>query len=177
MKIAPRRFYSINCFFLAVCGLLLVGCLNPFAPAETDNIGLSSGLLTNQETPEAVLKNLKYAYTFKDSLVYSDLFDSTFIFRSWDFNVSPPVPIQWGRDVELRTTARMFHFFRNLDLNWNATLFLNFDSTGRKAEMKRTFTLTLDGGQQIPTLNGEVIFKFIRKGDRWFITFWEDLRI
>jgi len=136
-----------------------------------------TGLLTNQETPEDVLVNFKFAYTFKDSLVYSELFDSTFIFRSWDFNVSPPLPIAWGRDVELKTTARMFRFFTTLDLIWNSTVYFFTDSLEERAEMKKTFTLTLDGGRTIPTLNGEVIFKFIRRGEKWYITLWEDQKI
>jgi len=165
--------------YILLLGLALyfISCLNPFAPVEVDEAIPKTGLLTNQETPEAVLVNFKFAYTFKDSLVYSELFDSTFIFRSWDFNVSPPLPIAWGRDVELKTTARMFRFFTTLDLIWNSTVYFFTDSLKERAEMKKTFTLTLDGGRTIPTLNGEVIFKFIRRGEKWYITLWEDQKI
>lgn len=166
--------YTFFCFLLLS---LSAGCINPFAPATADQTFQNSTLLTNQESPDEVLVNFKFAYTFRDSLVYSELFDSTFIFRSWDFNVSPPVPIAWGRDVELKTTARMFRFFNTLDLSWNATVYLETDSLNQQAEMKKTFTLTLDGGRSIPTLNGEVIFKFVRRGKKWYISLWEDQRI
>ncbi len=156
---------------------MLIHCVNPFAPKAVDEGVSYSRLLTNQETPEAVLTNFRYAYTYKDSLIYSELFDSTFIFRSWDYNVTPPIPIEWGRDIELRTTARMFRFFNTIDLIWNSTIYLYYDSTKTEAEMKKTFTLTFDGGKSIPTLNGEVIFKFIKRGKRWYITLWEDLQI
>lgn len=149
-----------------------LACVNPFAPAVTSEPVQSSSLLTNQESPEDVLINFRYAYTFKDSLVYSEILDSTFIFRSWDFNVSPPVPLQWGRDTELRITGRMFRFFNTLDLVWNETAVV--DTLPDGIEMKRTFTLTLDGGRSIPTLNGEVRFRFVRRGKKWFIALWED---
>ncbi len=131
---------------------MLIHCVNPFAPKAVDEGVSYSRLLTNQETPEAVLTNFRYAYTYKDSLIYSELFDSTFIFRSWDYNVTPP-------------------------MIWNSTIYLYYDSTKTEAEMKKTFTLTFDGGKSIPTLNGEVIFKFIKRGKRWYITLWEDLQI
>ncbi len=163
----------------AVLLISLVGysCINPFAPALADANAPHSNLLTQQLTPDEVLQNFEYAYTFKDSLVYAELLDTTFIFRSWDYNVTPPLPLEWGRDTELRTTARMFRFFSTIDLTWNATIYLFYDSTKTRAEMKKTFTLTFDGGRSIPTLNGEVIFKFIRRGKRWYIRLWEDLNI
>jgi len=169
-----RGFGLLGLLLLTAC---MWGCLNPFAPAEADQNAPVSNLLTEQKTPEEVLQNFLYAYTFKDSLVYSELFDSTFIFRSWDFNVTPPVPIEWGRDTELRITARMFRFFTTIDLSWNATVYLIYDSLKTHAEMKKTFTLTFDGGRSIPTLQGEVIFHFIRRGQRWYISLWEDQKI
>jgi len=171
------KFTPSLVFFLLTSYLILANCMNPFAPAAVDEGVSYSRLLTNQESPEDVLTNFRYAYTYKDSLVYSELFDSTFIFRSWDYNVTPPVPIEWGRDTELRTTARMFRFFNTIDLIWNATIYLYYDSTQTEAEMKKTFTLTFDGGKSIPTLNGEVIFKFLKRGKKWYITLWEDLQI
>ncbi len=167
-----KRFLPTGLSLGLLCAAYWLGCVNPFAPAVTSEPAQSSSLLTNQETPEEVLINFRYAYTFKDSLVYSEILDSTFIFRSWDFNVSPPVPLQWGRDTELRITGRMFRFFNTLDLVWNKTAVVDTLEDG--IEMKRTFTLTLDGGRSIPTLNGEVRFRFVRRGKKWFIALWED---
>jgi hypothetical protein len=150
-------------------------CTNPFAPAEADQNAASSNLLTEQRTPDEVLTNFKYAYTFQDSLVYSELLDSTFVFRSMDFNYAPPVPIQWGRDVELKTTARMFKFFNTIDLTFNV---INRRMTNNGDSLHTiTFTLTLDGGTTIPILNGEVEFTYVRRGEKWLISLWEDKQI
>ncbi len=159
---------------------LFLTCTNPFAPKLADKDSQHVFLLTNQESPDDLLSNFQYAYTFKDSLVYSELFDSSFTFVSWNFNVSPPEPIEWGRDTELKTTGRMFRFFNNLDLTWNVrdTIFIDTVNTPpARVDEKITFTLTIDGGTTIPTLNGEVIFQYVRRGKKWFIARWEDLRI
>ncbi|MFZ0390984.1 MAG: hypothetical protein WAN36_11055 [Calditrichia bacterium] len=166
--------------------IFLFACRNPFAPALT-NEGKSNKLLTRQETPDSTLKNFRFAYTFKDSLVYSEVLDSTFIFRSMDFNQSPPKPIEWGRDTELRTTARMFRFFNTLDVVWNT---ISAPDTVQYSpfliiEHKVTFTLTLDGGRTIPPLNGEVIFQFTQRKkkdngktvDKYYISLWIDQKI
>ena len=170
--------------------ILITSCTNPFAPAKADPNAPSSNILTLQETPQEVLTNFLFAYNFKDSLVYSEIIDSNFIFLSQDFNESPPVPIQWGRDLELRTTARMFKFFNTLDLNFNTPISVSEDTIlflpdleiiEKKIEMKMTFTLTLDGGKSIPTINHEVIFVFLCREEKGVshctITFWEDQQI
>ncbi len=161
--------------------LLLLTCTNPFAPAQLENSG-ETGLLTDQLSPDEVLANFLYAYTFRDSLVYSELFDSSFTFVSWDFGVTPPEPINWGRDRELRVAGRMFRFFDTIDLTWDSRTPIATDSLDNepvRVEEKLTFTLTLDGGTTIPTLIGEVTFVFVRReeDDRWVIIRWEDLRI
>lgn len=160
---------------ILLIALFWTSCSNPFAPALADENAAHSGLITQQRTPEEVLANFRYAYTFKDSLVYSEILDSTFIFRSTNYNEYPPTPIEWGRDVELRTTARMFRYFNTLDVVWNTIIRL--DTSQTEPEYKITFTLTLDGGRAIPPLNGEVLFKFIIRGKKYYISLWEDQKI
>lgn len=159
-----------------------VSCDNPFAPANATGNEGKTLLVTEQKTPDEVLQNFRYAYTFKDSLVYSDLLDSSFTFVSWNFNVSPPEPINWGRDVELRTAGRMFRFFNTLDLTFNVIIrdTVGVDPQDQKPnqiEHTITFTLTLDGGRSIPTLIGEVRFSYARREGKWLITRWEDRQI
>lgn len=163
--------FIIPCLFL----LIFTSCKNPFAPSLAGDDAQYSNLLTEQKTPEGVLTNFRFAYTFQDSLVYSEVLDSTFIFRSIDYNQYPPKPIEWNRDTELRTTARMFRYFNTIDLVWNNITIL--DSTDTTAEYKITFTLTMDGGRSIPPLNGEVLFRFIQRAKKYYITFWEDQKI
>jgi hypothetical protein len=165
--------------------LIYVSCENPFAPSLAPENTPTSRLLTPQRTPEEVLSNFRYAYTYKDSLTYSEVLDSTFIFRSTDYNEYPPMPIEWGRDIELRTTARMFRYFNTLDVVWNTIspadtvsppdTSANFE--GYIIEHDITFTLTLDGGKAVPPLNGEVLFQFIQRGEKYYISFWQDLKI
>jgi len=165
--------------------LFTVSCKNPFAPALADENASHSHLLTQGKTPEEVLTNFRYAYTYKDSLVYSEVLDSTFLFKSIDYNAYPPTPIEWGRDTELRTTGGMFRYFRTLDVVWNTLSMADTvspppsspDFTGYIIEHHITFTLTLDGGRDIPPLNGEVLFQFIKREQRYYISFWEDLKI
>jgi hypothetical protein len=70
--------------FLAII-LVLVSC-NPFAPSLTDKESNNSKI-TQQKTPRDVLTNFRYAYVFKDSLVYSDVLDSSFQFISKNYSV------------------------------------------------------------------------------------------
>jgi hypothetical protein len=172
-------------YFSLIFILFIFSCNNPFAPALAGKDTPISRLLTPQRTPEEVLSNFRYAYTYKDSLVYSEVMDSTFIFNSTDYDEYPPMPIDWGRDIELRTTARMFRYFKTLDVVWNTVspadtvsppdTSANFK--GYIIEHNITFTLTLDGGRAITPLNGEVLFQFIQRGEKYYISFWKYLKI
>jgi hypothetical protein len=165
-----KQFWIILFTFIILS--ISVGC-NPFAPGESEGEG-GDFLLTDQTTPDKVLQNFQYAYTFKDSLVYSELLDSTFIFISENFNISPPEPIVWGRDQELKTTGRMFRIINTIDLTWNNRPLQDPPQGVSITESRITFTLTLDGGSTIPTLIGEVLFTFVKRGERWFISRWKD---
>jgi hypothetical protein len=156
---------------------VLISC-NPFAPSLTDGQP-NSNTITQQKTPRDVLTNFRYAYVFKDSLVYSDVLDSSFQFISKNYGTSPPTNINWGRDVDIRTTTRLFRHFQFLELEWGAVLSKineNSQTDSLSSEMKITFQLTLDSGRQIPTIKGEALFNFIKNSDGiWKITRWEDL--
>jgi len=169
-------------FFLGLMltALIVIRCANPFAPALADENAGQNSLLTEQKSPGEVLLNFAFAYSFKDSLVYSELLDSTFIFVSTNFNVSPPEPINWGRDQELRVVGRMFRFFNTLDITFNEpirsdTLQRNDNGQATRVQETLTFTLTLDGGGADPVFNGEVVFQYVLRDDeRWYIARWED---
>jgi hypothetical protein len=154
----------------------MVSCINPFAPELVNTLPNRSNVITSQKSPDEVLQNFLYAYTFKDSLVYADIIDSAFIFRTWDYEQVPPVPVEWFRDEELRITGRMFRAFNRMDLVWNRTIYQDTVATNL-IEMRKSFTLTIEGGQSIPVLNGEVIFRFIKRSEKWYLLYWEDLKI
>ncbi|RMH62853.1 MAG: hypothetical protein D6677_08810 [Calditrichaeota bacterium] len=156
--------------------ILSVAC-NPFAPRLDQNAGMHTEILTDQSSPQDVMTNFEYAYNFKDSVVYSDLLDSSFIFVSKNYATTPVTDIIWGRDTDIRTTVRLFRHFQTIRLNWGGTIreiYLTEDSS--LVEMKQIFQLTFDGGREIPTLNGEALFILKEKsGGIWKIVRWEDL--
>jgi hypothetical protein len=158
--------------------LIISGCINPFAPPLTDkevNINL---IITEQKTPDEVLTNFSYAYSFKDSLIYSDLLDSSFLFISKNYATNPVTDLTWGRDTDIKTTVGLFRHFQSLNLVWGSTIFEYMDSLKVNAELKKTFQLTLIGSDNIPTINGEAYFLFIKnKSGIWKIKLWEDLAI
>lgn len=164
--------------------LVLFSCVNPFAPSKSQERPSGSLILTEQKTPEQVLTNFAYAYNFKDSLVYSDLLDSSFLFISKNFATDPVTDLTWGRDVDIKTTVGLFRHFETLDLEWGGTVFENYlNEEKTRKEIKKTFTLTLNGGNRIPTIQGEALF-FFRKRTLgtppdtthiWKISRWEDL--
>jgi len=156
--------------------IILTGCNNPFAPGLTRDNQQVASIVTLQRSPADVLTNFRYAYAFKDSLIYSDLLDSAFIFLSKNYGTNPPTDINWGRDVDIKTTLGLFRHFNVLELIWGTILFQDYSSDSVRSEIKITFQLTFDGGTEIPTLKGEALFNFKKKSSgRWTIIRWEDL--
>ncbi|MDZ7264067.1 MAG: hypothetical protein ONB16_05740 [candidate division KSB1 bacterium] len=148
--------------------------MNPFAPRlkESDQNQL---IITPQSTPEELLQNFKYAYVFKDSMLYADLLDSSFVFIYFDPNQeSSGRFVSWGRDVDLRTTGRLFRNFDVIDLIWNSTIY-SFDEDDR-AEYSKSFELSLTKDNETISISGNAIFIF-QKGpydNKWRILQWKD---
>lgn len=162
---------SNKLFILIV--ILLFSCTNPFAPKLVNQSLLTSSFLTEQKSPQDVLTNFRYAYIFKDSLIYSEIIDSSFIFTYINYSTTPIIPVSWGRDDDLRTTAKLFRHFRDIKLTWGNVLYSTIKDD--QAEIKLTFTLTFEDGTEIPTLKGEAIFNFVRKKTgKWTIIRWQD---
>jgi hypothetical protein len=152
--------------------LTLGSCINPFAPGLTDKDSPVSAILTDQRSPVDVLTNFRYSYVFKDSLIYSDLLDSSFIFISTNYATVPPTNLVWGRDVDIKTTLGLFRHFDILELTWGDNPIISPDSTS----LSVTFQLTFDGGHDIPTIKGEALFNFRRLPSGVLkIERWEDL--
>lgn len=163
-----RHIQAIGIVFLA----LLTGCWNPFAPTEGSFDGGASLSLTEQRSPEEVLQNFRYAYIYRDSLVYSNLFDTSFVFLYFDPEIGGAGGNDyWGRDTELRTTARLFRTFDHFTLIWNATI--SEDSLDvNKRSLTKTFDLSI-GGEIF--LSGNAVFDFLSDPEgTWRISRWED---
>lgn len=164
--------HSIILLFIIICILMC----NPFAPELADGDVNAGLIITGQKSPEEVLKNFSFAYNFKDSLVYIDLLDSSFVFISKDFNTDPVTDLKWGRDIDIRTTNRMFRYFQSLDLVWGRSINQSFlDEDSLLYELTTNFQLTIDGGKVYSTITGLALFHFIKKPSGiWKITRWED---
>jgi hypothetical protein len=170
------KFIRASIWFwgIAVLFFLSSDCLNPFAP-RLDQSGQKGLVLTEQASAEEVLDNFVYAYTFKDSLVYADLLDSSFVFVYFDPNLgSSGRFVSWGRDVDLQTTGRLFRNFDTITLTWNSTVYENIKES--EAELSKTVQLNLFGSEGDFSLTGNAIFNFKKCNydGKWRITRWKD---
>jgi hypothetical protein len=161
-------------FAFVVLTLHLAACFNPFAPS-LDKTPDFSNIITQQQSPEEVLQNFKYAYTFKDSLLYHDVLEESFVFEYFDPNLAPSGGFRtWGRDVDLKTTGQLFRNFDVIDLEWLATLFSESDGEFERRFMR--FNLNLIGPNFNFIVSGTAIFTFRRSAldNKWRIVRWKD---
>ena len=152
--------------------LLFVCCVNPFAPKLTRSLESGDLIVTDQRSPEEVMQNFRIAYIFRDSLLYSNQLDSSFLFLYLD-----PYTGQlnsWGREDDLKSTGGMFRHFQLVDLVWNSILFSWHNEVS--GEIGQSFNLTLigDDGSDYK-MTGRAVFS-LRKcaDDKWRITQWKD---
>ncbi|UCE06231.1 MAG: hypothetical protein JSW07_22060 [bacterium] len=165
---------KIEIQIITVISLAIIQCFNPFAPKLEDS-DRNNLIITGQTTPEEVLQNFKYAYVFKDSVLYADLLDSSFVFTYFDPNQgSSGRPESWLRDVDLRTTGRLFRNFDVVDLIWNSTIYA-FDEEDI-AEHSKSFHLSLIKNNETINITGNAIFVFIKSkyDNKWRIKQWID---
>lgn len=152
----------------------LLACVNPFSPKLADSTAQDQ-FITEQQSPEEVLQNFRYAYNFRDSLLYADLLDSAFSFRFFNPDLGESGALDgWERENELRITSRMFRSFDSIELIWLNTIFQNKISESEEIHYKN-FRLTLVGSAMNITLSGYAIFTFQRNADgKWRIKRWQD---
>ncbi len=153
--------------------ICFAGCENPFAPKlATQNVAPNS-ILSNQMTVDGVFQNFLYAYTFKDTSVYSKLIAPDFTFTYWDYDAN--VPVAWGRDTEMRSTGLMFQLIDRLSLTWNNIYSLTEDSL--HATITRGFTLVVAfNPADIEEVDGKAYFEMERPSSTspWQISLWKD---
>lgn len=171
---SQRRWIGMGAGALLVLAVQYAACFNPFAPELERHAG--AGLrITGQTTPQEVLENFVYAYTLKDSLVYDGLLDSSFVFVYFDPNLgSSGLYASWNRDIELKTTGRLFRNFETLTLVWDSTIYETEDATS--AELAKTLHLHLFGSRGEFNLTGNAIFNLRKSAfdHKWRITRWKD---
>lgn len=135
MSLKPKGKYILLAllFMFAV----IASCDNIFAP-KLDDTG-SSNIISDQKTVDGVFANFKYAYTFKDTSVYSGLLTDDFIFTYRDYETG--FDVSWDKPTEMRTTSRLFQNSQKTDIIWNNITAYIGDSLD--VNVKRGFNLTI----------------------------------
>jgi hypothetical protein len=157
---------------LVVCSL---SCLNPFAPG-LDTSPAEASCNPNSSDPEDLFRCLQVAYTFRDTTVYSQLLDQSFVFVYRDYD-NGGIDVTWGRDTELRTTQGLFQSAQRLDLIWNNIISRSLDSTGLRTNIIRGFNLTVTfNPSDIPRVDGYANLIFARQTatSPWKLVMWRD---
>jgi len=150
-----------------------LSCDNPFAPkVDFGNQNNGSGL-ADASTIDGVFRNLQYAYTFRDTSIYSRLLDPEFVFtfRNYDQGID----ISWGKDEEMKVTNGLFSNTERLDLIWNNIVFSSEDSLS--GSVVRGFNLTITfNPNDILRLDGKVNISLQRGNydSDWMIVKWID---
>lgn len=158
-------------FILMLVVLPLSSCDNIFAPSLDNSTPVS--ILTDQKTVDGLFQNFKYAYTFKDTIVYGNLLAENFVFTYRDY-VSG-FDVSWDRTTEMRTTNGLFRNAQKLEVVWNNIIFQGGDSLLQN--VKRSFNLTITfNPSDVVRLNGFADMTLSRNTaeDVWRIVRWRD---
>jgi hypothetical protein len=162
-----------------LAGLAAWNCLNPFAPALDDG-SLAADLITDQSAPEKTLTNFKYAYIFKDSLLYANLLDSAFVFQYFDPDQGASgLFVSWTRETDLRTTGRLLRTFDSINLEWLNTIRADTVKTKDQIEnisLTKSFQLSLASNDFSFSVSGTAIFTMrqSKNDNKWRIVQWID---
>ncbi|MDZ7796820.1 MAG: hypothetical protein U5N56_07165 [Candidatus Marinimicrobia bacterium] len=177
------------CITAAAAMIPVFSCKNIFSPALGELDGGESIYRMEMASPEDVLHNFRYAYIYRDSLMYAMLLDSEFVFVYYQPSTESGTGHydSWMRNTELRTTGRMFSAFSYIDLIWQTTLdSVFYDMDGEEiiqeedtlfdsaniADISKSYQLTLG---DYYTLVGDAAFRFRKNADgKWRILRWED---
>jgi len=149
--------------------ILFYSC-NPFAPALDEKLGSAGGLISDQTSVQGAFQNFQYAYTFKDTLIYSQLLNKDFTFSYRDYDLG--VDVNWGRDEEMRVSNGLFQNTQRLDLTWNNIVSMTADST----RIVRSFNLTITfNPTDIIFIDGKVNLTLGKnESGKWKIIRWID---
>lgn len=160
-------------FILIILSIFIIySCTNPFAPKLANKEGKGS-ILGDQRTIDGLFENFRYAYIFKDTVVYGNLLndDFRFIFRNYDKGIDE----SWSRTEEMMTTSRLFLASKSIDLTWNDVTTAIGDTI--LMDISRAFNLTIVfSASDVVNLFGRVNMRIKRKNtqEAWRISQWRD---
>ncbi len=155
-------FFFINMFF---------SCDNIFSP-RLDNT-TTKPIITDQKTIDGLFQNFKYSYTFKDTMVYSNLLTDDFVFTYRDYVLG--YDVSWDKPTEMRVTNGLFQNSQKTDLVWNNVITEFGDSLN--VSIRRSFNLAVTfNPSDVVRINGFVDMILTRQStnDKWKIKKWRD---
>ena len=155
--------------------LVFSGCINPFAPGLDESNQSTGSVLGDQRTIDGIFQNFKQAYLFKDTTIYGQVIDPSFIFVYRDYDKG--VDVFWGRDDDMRTTYGLFQNAQRLDLVWNNTIPVDGDTVSVKVNVTRNFNLTVTfSTTDVVRIDGyaSLTLQRQRPTDVWRIIRWDD---
>ncbi|MBZ0265700.1 hypothetical protein K8I28_13635 [bacterium] len=154
----------------ALSSVIMMGCVNPFAPAEGD---LALDLWESQSTVGGMLRNFQTAYMLQDSLRYSELLADEFVFQYWNAEPGHERYDQWYRETDLRATGGLMREFDRLDLRWGD--FSSVDEFSQPDTTIEFFVTYMLAVEDFSPFSGSAFFR-VRKGEdnRFRIVMWRD---
>lgn len=156
---------------LLTAGFAISSCQNIFAPKiDTTN---TTNIITDQKTIEGLYQNFRYAYTFKDTAVYSGLPADDFVFTYRDY-VSG-FDVSWDKFTEMRTTSGLFQNTQKLEIIWNNIVYQDGDSLNTNVRRSLNLTITFNPNN-VERLNGFADMNLVREtsDSKWKIKKWRD---
>lgn len=163
---------------LTIAGLLAliaiaVGCSNPFAPRLEPDLEPSSSVLGDQRTVDGVFQNIRYAYNYRDTLIYGNLLQRDFEFRY--YNTDRGTDVTFNRDEEMRITSNLFKNSDQIDLQWNDILSEDGDSLSYNVTRSYHLKLILQASE-VFRVDGRATLRLVRNSpnDVWLIRVWRD---
>lgn len=143
-------------------------CVNPFSP-KLDTETLPVFDLDDQSNIDLLFNNFKYAYSFRDTLIYGKLLTNDFLFTYKDYVLG--VDVKWDREEEMKIHYNLFANAKRLDLIWNNIVTMSSDSTN----VIRSFMLTITfNPTDIITIDGKVNLTLKKESGNWKIKNWID---
>src|SRR5688500_9505085 len=150
-----------------------IGCTNPFAPRLEPELEPSSSVLGDQRTVDGVFQNIRYAYNYRDTLIYGNLLHRDFEFRY--YNTDRGTDVTFNRDEEMRITSNLFKNSDQVDLQWNDILSEDGDSLSYNVTRSYHLKLNLQASE-VFRVDGRATLRLVRNSpnDVWLIRVWRD---
>jgi hypothetical protein len=169
-----RRYRRTIPALLALAAAVVVAsCTNPFAPRLEPELEPPSSVLGDQRMVDGVFQNIRYAYNYRDTLIYGNLLHRDFEFRY--FNSDRGTDVTFNRDEEMRITANLFKSADQIDLQWNDILSQDGDSIVYNVTRSYHLKVTLQANE-VFRVDGRATLRLVRSSpnDPWLIRVWRD---